>query len=143
MNEANLVGVHEAGIAHHVAAVGQVNGQNGAAAILDGAGAVVVKLFVIVGVDVTTRKHLLNVRQELDVDRHHVFEVPVDRTILDHPDFSVALDDLRLNLAHLFVNQNAHVLLAANYRFPGLDHAVRTKRIGRSRPTQGRLALLP
>src|SRR3984893_11392163 len=45
---ANLVGVHEARIAHHVAAVGQVNGENGATAITDSAGAVFVKVFVVV-----------------------------------------------------------------------------------------------
>ena len=37
MDEANLVGVHEAGVAHHVAAVGQVDGQHRSAAMLHGA----------------------------------------------------------------------------------------------------------
>jgi hypothetical protein len=40
MDEAHLVGVHEAGVAHHVAAVGQVDGQDRPAAVLySGAGA--------------------------------------------------------------------------------------------------------
>jgi hypothetical protein len=143
MNKANLVGVHEAGIAHHVAAVSQVNRQHGSAAILDGAGSVVMKFLVVVSIDVATRKHLFYMRQELDVDCHHVLEVPVNRTILDHPNFAITLDDLGLNFADFLVNQNANVLLSADNRFPGLDHAVRTKRIRGSRPTQGWLALLP
>ena len=40
---ADLVGVHEARIAHHVAAVRQVDGEDRAAAVLDGRGAVVVQ----------------------------------------------------------------------------------------------------
>ena len=143
MNKANLVGVHEAGITHHVAAVSQVNRQHCAAAILDGAGSVIMKFLVIVSIDVTTRKHLFYMCQKLDVDGHHVLEVPVNRTILDHPNFAIALNDLGLNLADFLVNQNANVLLPTDNRFPGLDYAVRTKRIRGSRPTQGWLALLP
>ena len=37
VDEADLVGVHEAGIAHHVAAVGEVDGQHRSAAVLHGA----------------------------------------------------------------------------------------------------------
>ena len=40
---ADLVGVHEARVAHHVAAVGQVDRQHRAAAVLDRRGAVVVQ----------------------------------------------------------------------------------------------------
>ena len=40
---ADLVGVHEARVAHHVAAVGQVDREHGAAAVLDRRGAVVVQ----------------------------------------------------------------------------------------------------
>src|SRR5882724_8247192 len=58
MNKANLVGVHEAGIAHHVAAIGKVNRQDRAAAILDSAGAMVVEFFVIMRVDVPAGEHL-------------------------------------------------------------------------------------
>ncbi len=43
VDEPDLVGVHEARIAHHVAAVGQVDGEHRAAAVRDGAGAVVVQ----------------------------------------------------------------------------------------------------
>ena len=48
VDEPDLVRVHEAGVAHHVAAVRQVDGQHRAAAVLDGAAAVVVELLVVV-----------------------------------------------------------------------------------------------
>ena len=56
VHEADLVGVHEAGIAHHVAAVGQVDGEDRSSPVLDGAAAVVVQLFVVMSADVAARK---------------------------------------------------------------------------------------
>src|SRR6266850_909061 len=44
MDKTYLVGVHEAGIAHHVATVGEINGEDRAAAVLDGGGAMLVQL---------------------------------------------------------------------------------------------------
>ena len=101
VDEANLVGVHEAGVAHHVAAVRQVNGENRAAAELDRAAAVIVQIFVVVCADVAAGEVRLDVLEELRVDGHDVFDASVCRTILDHPDFVVALDDRGFDLAHL------------------------------------------
>ena len=95
VDEANLVGVHEAGIAHHVAAVGQIDGQHRTAAVLHGGRAVVVQLLVVVGADVAAGENFFQVLRELGVDRHHVFEVAVHGAILHHQDLAVALDDLR------------------------------------------------
>ena len=64
MHEADLVRVHEARVAHHVAAVGQVDGQNRAAAVLDRAGAVIVQLFVVVGADVAAGKDFFQMLEE-------------------------------------------------------------------------------
>ena len=93
VDEADLVGVHEARVAHHVAAVGQVHREDRAAAVLDRAAAVVVELLVVVRLDVAPRERLLEVLEHRRVDRHDVFEVPVDRAVLDHQDLAVALDD--------------------------------------------------
>ena len=73
VHKAHLVGVHEAGIAHHVAAVGQVHGEHGAAPVFDGTGTVVVKTFVVVGANVAAREVLLDPLQEIRVHGHHVF----------------------------------------------------------------------
>ena len=86
MDEADLVGVHEAGIAHHVAAVGQIDGQHRAAAVRDGRGAVVVQLLVVVGADVAAGEDFFQVLEEGGVDRHHVFKVAVLGAILHHQD---------------------------------------------------------
>ena len=138
----DLVRVHEAGVAHHVAAVGQVDRQHRAAAVLDRAAAVVVELLVVVGADVAAREHLLEVLEEFGVDRHHVLEVAVNRAILHHQDLAVALEDRRLDLADLLVEQDADVLLAVENRLTRLPRACRAERVGLARPAERRLGLL-
>ncbi len=51
----------------------------------------------------------------------------VRRAILDHPDLPVALDDLRLDLADLFIDKRRNLAIAADDRLARLDHAVRAK----------------
>src|SRR2546422_851175 len=58
MHEADLIGVHEAGVAHHVAAVGQVNGQHRAAAVFHRRRSVVMQLLVVVGANVAAREYV-------------------------------------------------------------------------------------
>src|SRR5215831_3192613 len=75
MYEPNLVRIHETGITHHVAAVGEVDRQDSTSAILDGAGAVIVKLLVVMSGDVAPREHGFDMRKELRIDCHYVFEM--------------------------------------------------------------------
>ena len=64
----------------------------------------IVKLLVVVSFDVASRKHCLDVLQELGVNCHHIFEVAMLRAIFDHPDLAIALDNLCLNLPNFFIN---------------------------------------
>src|SRR4029077_2031255 len=82
---ANLVGVHEAGIAHHVATVGEIDGENGAAAVADVGGAMLVKALVIVSGNIAAGELRFDPLQEFGVNGHHVFVVAVLRAFLDHP----------------------------------------------------------
>ena len=61
VDEANLICVHEAGIAHHVAAVGEIDGQNRSAAIFDGRRSVMMQLLVVVSHDVAAREDVFKV----------------------------------------------------------------------------------
>ncbi len=142
VDKANLVGIHEAGIAHHVAAVGQIDRQNRATSVGHGRGAVVVQLFVVVRADVAAREDLFQVLEELGVDRHHVFKVAVLGAILDHQDLAVALDDLRLDLADLLIQKDFVGQLAVDDLLADLRNALGTERIGRARPAKRRLLLL-
>ena len=70
---AHLVGVHEAGIAHHVAAIGEVDRQHRAAAIAHRAGAVAMQGFIVVRGNIAPGEILLDPFQELGVHGHQVF----------------------------------------------------------------------
>ncbi len=105
VHESDLVGIHETRIAHHVAAVGQVDGENRASPVLDGAAAVVMQFFVVMGADIPAGKRLLEMPEELRINGDDIFEMSVDGAILDHQDFAVALDDLRLDFTGPFVQR--------------------------------------
>ena len=145
VDEANLVGVHEAGIAHHVAAVGEVDGEHRAAAVGHGRCAVVVQLLVAlaVGADVAAGEALFKMLEEGRIDRHHVFKVAVLGAVLHHQDLAVALDDLGLDFAHLLVEQDFVGQLAVENLLANLGDALGTERVRGARPAERRLFLLP
>jgi len=89
------------------------------------------------------RSQGLDVFQKLRIDGHEIFEMPVLGAILDHPDLTVALDDLRFDLADLFIDEGRDLAIAAQDLLAGLDHTIRTKRIGLAREAERRLRLLP
>ena len=80
-------------------------------------------------------------RKKCRIDGHDVFEMPVERAVLDHQDFAVPLDDLRLDFAGPFLQQDAVILFAVDDLLADLRHATGAQRIGFPRPAQGRLRL--
>src|SRR3984893_9341459 len=139
----DLVGVHEAGIAHHVAAIGEIHGKNRAAAITHCAGAVLVEVFVIVRGNVAAGILLFEPVQPLGIDGHHVFVVAVLRTVFHHPDLAVALDDLRFDLADLLAHQIAPILFSGDDGFARFLHASGTERISLPWEPERGLGLFP
>jgi len=104
---------------------------------------VIVKLLVVVRLLIATREKPFDVRQEFRIHRHKIFEMPVLRTILDHPHLAVPLDDLCLDLADLLINKRRYIAIAIDDRLARLDHTVRAKRIRLPRKSQRWLRLLP
>ncbi len=84
VDEADLIRVHETGVAHHIASVCKVDGEHRSAAVLDRAAAVIVQSFVAVRANVAARKYFLEVLEKIRVDRHNVFEMSVNRAVLHH-----------------------------------------------------------
>jgi len=143
VDEADLIGVHEAGIAHHIAAVGEVDSKDRTAAMGHGRGAVVVELLIVVGTHVAAWETFFQMLEEGGVDGHDVFKVAVLGAILDHEDLAVALDNLGLDFAYFFVQQDFVGQLAVENLLADLRHAFRTERVCGARPSEGRLFLLP
>ena len=134
MDKAHLVGVHEAGIAHHVAAVGEINGQHRPTAMGDGRGAVFVQLVIVVGAHIAARKDFFQMTEKIRVHGHYVFKMAVLGAIFDHQDLAIALDDLRFDLADLFVHQDFVGQLTVNDLLADFGNALGTQRIGAARP---------
>src|SRR2546422_11082504 len=89
---------------------------------------------IIVRRNVPAGKILFDPGEELGIHRHEVLILPVLGALLDHPDLAVALNDLGLDLAHLFLNEISPVLFAAQDLFAGFLDATRAERIGLARP---------
>src|SRR5262249_61987838 len=85
------------------------------------------------------RIEALEAPEERRVVRKGVLEVAVGRAVLLHQDLPVLLDDLRLDLSGLSVDQDLPVGLAREDPLASLDHALRAERIGLPRKTEGRL----
>ncbi len=139
---ADLVGVHEARVAHHVATVGQVDRQNRAPPVADGRAAVPVDQLVAQRTEVAPVVAGLDDPIELGIDRENVLEGPVFVARLAHEDLAVFLEDRGLDLAAVPVRQLREIALAADDRFAGLDHAARAQRVGLTRPAEWRVGAL-
>ena len=134
----NLIGVHEARVAHHVAAVRQVDRQHGATAVLDRGSPVAMDQVVAQGPIITSWKTPLYRSRELRVDREQVFKRTVLLAILADENLAVFLDEVRLDLAHVAVHQIGDVSLSADDLLPGLDNTAGTKGVGLARIAEGR-----
>src|SRR5215510_3194149 len=80
--------------------------------------------------------------EELRIVRHDVFEVAVLLAVLDHEYLAVALDNLSLDLADLFVQQDFVLQFPVDDLLTNLGDALRTQRICGARPAQWRFSLL-
>src|SRR5579875_3492792 len=127
---------------HHIAAVGQVDGEHRTAAVRNRAAAMAVKRFIVMRADISPRKNFFKVTRKGRINGHQILEMPVLWAILDHPDLAIALNNLRFDLADRLLHQDAVVDLAVQDLFANLRDAARAQRIGLARPAERRLGLL-
>ena len=142
MHETHLVRVHKARVAHHVAAVGQVDRQHRTTPVRHGRRAVIVQLIVVVRTNIAARENFFQMLEESRIDRHHIFEMTVNRAVLHHQNLAVALDNLRLDLTNFLVQQNLMRQLAVDNLLPNRRHTLGAKRVRRTRPAERRLFFL-
>ncbi len=138
---ADLVRVHEARVAHHVAAVREVHREDGAASVAHRGRAVVVEL-VLRELHVAAEEVLLEPAEERRVARHQVLERAVLRARLDHPDLVSAQDDVGRDFPGPPVHEVAQLARAADDGVPDLPRARRAQGVGPARVAEGRLRTL-
>jgi len=102
----------------------------------------IVKVCVVVGADIAAGEDFFEVLEELSVDGHDVFEVTVDGAILHHEDLAVALDDLSLDLAGLFVLEDLDGEFAVDDLVADVGDALGAKGVRCAGPAERRLGLL-
>jgi hypothetical protein len=87
----NLVRIHEARIAHHVAAIGQINRQHGATAKFNIRRSMLVNVGIFGGAKVAAEEERFDSFQERRISSHHVCELAMLRASLAHDDTAVFL----------------------------------------------------
>ena len=143
VNVSHLVSVHEAGIAHHVAAVREVNGEDRAAAVANSARTMAVQVFVIVRRNIAAREIPFNPFEEFRVNGHQVFKLAMDGALFHHPDLAIALDNLRFDFADLLVNEVGPIFIAVQNQVARFAHTVGTERVRGARPSERGLGFFP
>src|ERR1051325_6384516 len=86
-------------------------------------------VFVFGGAKVTTKEERLDALEKRRIGRHHIFKLPVLRTILAHHDLAVVFDDLRLDLAGMLVHQRVERSCAGDDGIANFFYAGWTKTV--------------
>ena len=95
-------------------------------------------VFVFGGAKVTTKEERLDTLEKRRVGRHHIFELPVLRTILSHHDLAVVFNYLCLDLAWMLVHQGLERDRAADHGIANFFYAGWTKTVSLAWETEWR-----
>ena len=97
-------------------------------------------MYVLVfgGAKVTTKEERLDALEKRRVSRHHIFELPVLRTILAHHNLAVVFDDLSFDLAGMLVHQCVERSRARDHGVANFFYAGWTETIGLAWETKRR-----
>src|SRR6266576_528858 len=106
MNIANLIGVHEARVAHHVATIGKIDGEYGASAKLYVGSAVTVDGSVFGSAKITSEEQRFDPFEKCRIGGHHVIKLSVLWTALAHDHLPIFFKYLSLDLPRMLVHQS-------------------------------------
>src|SRR6266851_4957260 len=129
MDISNLVCIHEAGIAHHVAAIGEIHCQNSAAAKLDVGSSVVVHVRIFGCPEVTTKKERFNALEKGRIRGHYIDELTMLRAGLSHHDLSVLFQNLGFDFAGMLIHQRLESRFSGNHGVADLFDATRAEAV--------------
>ena len=102
----------------------------------NGAGAVVVQLFIIVRANIPAGENIFQMLEEGRIHRHHIFKPAVDRAFLHHQNLAIALDNLRLDLAQFLVEKDLVREFTIHDLLANLRDATGAQGIRLARPAQ-------
>ena len=99
-------------------------------------------VFIFGGAKVTTKEERLDALEKRRVRRHHIFELPVLRTILSHHDLAVVFENLRFDLAGMLVHQRFERHRSADHGVANFFYAGWTETVSLARETKWRSTAL-
>src|SRR6266542_4754744 len=126
----NLVCIHEAGIAHHVAAIGKVHGQDGAAAKFDVRSAMSMDVRIVSRAKVASEEERFDPLEKRGVSCHNVNKLAMLRTVLAHDYLSVFFHDLCFDFARMLIHQRFEGSFAADDGVANFLNTAGTKTVG-------------
>ena len=95
-------------------------------------------VFVFGGAKVTTKEKRFDALKKRRVGRHHIFELPVLRTILSHHDLAVVFEYLRFDLTRMLVHQGFERNRSADHGAANFFYAGWTKTVSLAWETEWR-----
>src|SRR5688572_11706938 len=104
MDIADLIRVHETWVAHHIAAIGEVDREYRAAAVLNGRSTVIVEAGCD-SLEVTARKQVFNAREKFRVNCKRVSKRAVCGASLFDQDLALTFEDVRSDLTRVIVDE--------------------------------------
>jgi hypothetical protein len=95
-----------------------------------------VNQIIAYGFEITAWEQALETSGKIDIRGYSVHKIAVLFTVLFHQDFTIFLDELRLDFAGVIGDQPLDILFASDDRFLYLDYTLRAEGIGFSRNAQ-------
>ena len=99
-------------------------------------------VFVFGGTEVTTKEERLDPFEKRRIGRHHIFELPVLRTILPHHDLAVVFEDLGLDFTWMLVHQRFERHFSGDHGIANFFYAGWTKTVSLAWETKWRSTAL-
>ncbi len=138
VNIANLICIHEAGIAHHVAAISQVYGQHGAATKFNIGSSVTMNCGILGRAKISSKEQRFDSFEKSRIRGHHVIKLPVLGTSLTHDHLTVFFQDLSFDFARMLMHQGLEGRLAGNHGVSDFFNAGWTEAICLARKAEWR-----
>ena len=138
MNITHLVGIHETLIAHHIAPVGQIHGQNGSAAIFDGRVPVPMDMRRPPRMEIPAKKQTFHPFGEIRICREDILKGAVLFTNLAHQHTAALFHNLSLDASRVFPDQCCQVNFVVQDLHANFGDTTGTKRIGGAGKTKRR-----
>jgi hypothetical protein len=109
-----LVRIHEAGITHHVATIGEIDRQDGSATVFDGRVSMTMDVGVFRASKISAKKESFDSPGKVRAGGKHILEGAMFLAHFSHQNSAILFQNVRFDLTRVLVNHGGDVSLAAD-----------------------------